>query len=384
MLETKTRIAADGAAVMEVLGRVDTVTASQLTDAATRAQNDGATRLTLDFAGVDYISSSGLRAVLGTAKLFGDALLKVTRSNADIYEIFQTTGFTDMLQIEKPLRKISLAGCEVIGKGSVGTLYRLDEETIVKVYEPHIQQEAIDRERANARAALKCGLPCAIIYDTVDAGGKIGVVYEMLHAHTLAEIIEGDAAGVTQSADWMHKNISDALRKAHLAKYAKDMAQMAKKLHSSDASGTGVPSVKEMWLGWTDRLKGVASEAQIAEARRRILSQSDAQTFVHGNLHPQNIMAQNGEYLLMDMGDVGYGSPLFDLAATSACLEHSAQRMAPAPCQEAYGMSPQVCAEFYKEFIQCYAEGEDLAALQKQISELAAVRQLLGLAQQPG
>jgi hypothetical protein len=52
---------------------------------------------------------------------------------------------------DKPRRKISLSGCEVIGRGAIGTVYRIDDETIVKVYEKHVPLETIERERLSVK-----------------------------------------------------------------------------------------------------------------------------------------------------------------------------------------------------------------------------------------
>ncbi len=68
------------------------------------------------------------------------------------------------------IREINVEGCEVIGKGGQGTVYRLDEETIVKLYDPGYSLDAINSERNIAKAALKAGIPTAISFETVNAG----------------------------------------------------------------------------------------------------------------------------------------------------------------------------------------------------------------------
>ena len=51
-----------------------------------------------------------------------------------IFEIFNITGFAEIMEVEKALRKISIENSEKIGEGFYGNIYRLDSETIVKVY----------------------------------------------------------------------------------------------------------------------------------------------------------------------------------------------------------------------------------------------------------
>ena len=61
------------------------------------------------------------------------------------------TGFTEMLNIQKGYRKLSVEGCEVLGEGSNGIVYRYDPEIVVKVYRNSNALNEIKRERRLAR-----------------------------------------------------------------------------------------------------------------------------------------------------------------------------------------------------------------------------------------
>ena len=81
-------------------GRMDTTTAPEL-DAALRASLDGVTALRLDFAGLEYISSAGLRVLLSAQKIMNkQGEMKLTNVSDQIMEIFEVTGFSDILTIE--------------------------------------------------------------------------------------------------------------------------------------------------------------------------------------------------------------------------------------------------------------------------------------------
>ena len=81
-------------------GRLDTTTAPQL-EAELKAALDGITNLTLDFAALDYLSSAGLRVLLATQKQMNNQGAMVVRNvNETIAEIFDVTGFSDILTIE--------------------------------------------------------------------------------------------------------------------------------------------------------------------------------------------------------------------------------------------------------------------------------------------
>ena len=83
-----------------VEGRMDTTTAPEL-EKELRESLDGITELTLDFSKLDYISSAGLRVLLSAHKAMSkQGAMKVTNVNEMVMEVFEVTGFSDILTIE--------------------------------------------------------------------------------------------------------------------------------------------------------------------------------------------------------------------------------------------------------------------------------------------
>ena len=81
-------------------GRLDTTTAPEL-EQALKDGMDGANTLTLDFGKLDYISSAGLRVLLFAHKAMSKkGGMKVTHVNEMVSEVFDVTGFADILTIE--------------------------------------------------------------------------------------------------------------------------------------------------------------------------------------------------------------------------------------------------------------------------------------------
>ena len=81
-------------------GRLDTTTAPDLENEL-KESLDSATALTLDFANLDYISSAGLRVLLAAHKTMSkQGGMKVTNVNEIVGEVFDVTGFADILTIE--------------------------------------------------------------------------------------------------------------------------------------------------------------------------------------------------------------------------------------------------------------------------------------------
>lgn len=80
-------------------GRLDTSTAPQL-EAEINANLEGVTEFELDFAKLDYISSAGLRVLLAAQKIMNkQGSMKVCNVNPEIMEVFDITGFSDILTI---------------------------------------------------------------------------------------------------------------------------------------------------------------------------------------------------------------------------------------------------------------------------------------------
>lgn len=86
--------------VIEVGGRLDTTTAPQL-DSEIKASLDGVTELVMDLSEMEYISSAGLRVLLSAQKAMNKQGNMVVKGvNETIMEIFEVTGFVDLLNIE--------------------------------------------------------------------------------------------------------------------------------------------------------------------------------------------------------------------------------------------------------------------------------------------
>ena len=81
-------------------GRLDTTTAPELENAI-KENIAGITNLVMDFAGLEYISSAGLRVILSAQKTMNKQGEMVIRNvNETINEVFEITGFIDILTIE--------------------------------------------------------------------------------------------------------------------------------------------------------------------------------------------------------------------------------------------------------------------------------------------
>ena len=89
-------------------------------------------RLVLDAEKLIYISSAGLRVIMKLMRKYSN--ISVIGTSAEVYDVFSVTGFTEIINVEKAYRTMSVDGCDIIGTGAYGTVYRVSEDTIVKVF----------------------------------------------------------------------------------------------------------------------------------------------------------------------------------------------------------------------------------------------------------
>ncbi len=90
----------NGSTVMTLSGRLDTTTAPEL-EKAINAESEALKSLVLDFKGVDYISSAGLRVLLTAQKKMNvQGHMELTNVSEAVMDIFEMTGFADILEIK--------------------------------------------------------------------------------------------------------------------------------------------------------------------------------------------------------------------------------------------------------------------------------------------
>lgn len=249
-------------------------------------------QINLDASGTSYLSSAGLRFLLKLSKRFKN--LRIINVNDVVYDIFNDTGFSDIINIRRVPKEFSVEGCEIIGRGAQGTVYRYSEDSIIKVYK-HSTIEHIEKEAKLARKALIAGIPTAISFGVVKVGDDYGSYFELLDTCTMTQAILDDPE--------------------NLEKYAGIMADLMRQIHSTEVLRAGFPDARDEGHAWID-----GGIAYVDRDKARILSDMidampECTTMIHGDYHSNNVMLQNGAALLIDMERVSYGQPVFELCS---------------------------------------------------------------------
>lgn len=275
-------------------GHIDSANAKEIEDEISAIKAKARPKkLVIDCENLQYISSAGLRIVLRLMKEIKP--ISIVNVSSEVYEIFDMTGFTEMAEVHKAYRKVSVDGCEIIGKGANGTVYRIDRDTIVKVYVNPDSLPEIQRERELARKAFVLGIPTAIPYDVVRVGEGYGSVFELLSAKSLAEILSKDPGQFDS-----------------VLKYSVDLL---KTIHSKELPKGEMPDCKATVLGWVEFLKDYLPEAQYKKLKALVEGVPEDNHIMHGDYHMKNVMLQDGEALLIDMDTLCLGHPVFEFGS---------------------------------------------------------------------
>ena len=251
----------------------------------------------IDAEGLEYISSAGLRVLLKFCKMFSTKLNIINVSN-NVYDIFEVTGFNELLKVRKKFREISVDGLPVIGGGISSIVYRIDPDTIVKVFNNAHRVytlSMIEDDQRISREVFLHDIPTAIPFDVVKVGNFYGIVYEMIDADTMSGVLRKNPERLNELS----------VKAAHLLK----------KLHTTEFD------------------EGTFADARfyphkMAEAvyKRELISSEDKKaidelidripyrnTFIHSDFHPNNLLVRGDELILIDVGEAGQGNPIIDL-----------------------------------------------------------------------
>ena len=332
----------DNSCIVKLNGRIDSTNAADAEAMITGAIDGFSGELVLDAQNLSYISSAGLRVILRLKK--ANAATKIINANSDVYEIFDMTGFTEMMDISKAYRVLSVDGCEVIGEGANGKVYRIDADTIVKVYKNRDALEDIHNERELARKAFVMGVPTAIPYDVVKVGDLYGSVFELLNAKSFAKLMIAHPEQTEQ--------------------FAKESVEILKTMHSTMLKPGELPDKKQEALVWATYCKDYLPEEIGNKLVALVEAIPDTNNMLHGDYHIKNIMQQNGENLLIDMDTLAMGHPIFEFAAIYAayigfsCIDKE-------NVFHFLGIPYEQAQLFWKATLRDYFETDDEAVLQK-------------------
>ena len=251
-------------------------------------------RIVFDCRELEYISSAGLRVLLSLKKK-ERAPIRLINVSPDVHETLDVTGFSRLLEVFKTPRDLSDAEVQKMGYSGNITVYRMGEDTLLKVYPEGTNLDAIEQERQFAQAAFLSGVPTLIAYDVVTYKGQYAMLYELVKATTVASLID--------ATPWK------------MDQYAAEMGKLLKTIHKAVPEPGILPKTSAIYDGWARRMSPWLYSQEIEKLCRLIHVIPESETVVYGNFHPRNVFLQHGEPLLINMAGISCGNPVFDLGA---------------------------------------------------------------------
>lgn len=349
----------EGHAIITLCGRLDTSSAMQTQTEINQflSAQSPILSVTVNAAELEYVSSSGLRILLSLTKQYKN--FKLVEVNADVYDVLNMTGFVKIMCVERALRQMSIEGCEILGVGGVGTVYRYNDDTIIKVFRDGTTIDEVRNEITMSKEAFVMGMPTAISFDIVKVGAQYGLVYELLHADTLSSLI-------THHPERIHE-------------YARMYADLFRQLHAIQVPADScVTDALEHERKQVLHIRRYFSQENIDLLLQILDAVPAGNRLLHLDLQAKNAMVQGDELMLIDMGEVGYGHPVLDLAHA-----YSSLILFVGDYEAVIGMPRKIGEQLFDLTIDYYFEGQsaDIIALRKQqIAAVANVRNYSWLA----
>lgn len=287
---------------VSVSGRITSSNAEDFFNGAKEiiADNPGK-EMVYDLDNLEMISSAGLRVFLRLKK--EKINFKIINASTEVFEVFEMTGFNQMFDIKKAYKKMDLTGCKVIGEGAKGIVYRIDDETIVKVYKDNDVLDEIIKERECAKKALVMGIPTAISFDIVRVGEKLGSVFELVDANSLIKTL-----------------IAQPDKKDELMQEYVDLLKIIHGLEDTGEHGIAFPKIKDEIITWAEFTKDHFDAPVYEKIMEFADNVPDVNTVLHGDCHPDNIMCTKDEMLIIDMDTLCVGDSIIDVSIVYTAL----------------------------------------------------------------
>ena len=171
----------------------------------------------VDAEKLGYISSAGIRILIGLRKLCRN--VKIIGVSLDIYDIFSMTGVTNLMTVERRIRKIRMPmPGMLISKGVDADVYHETEELALTLFAPGIPIEEAQRRCELSKIAISHGIPTPIAFEVVSCEDRYGIIYEHIHGQTLEALWKERGDKLNEEAQML----ADLMRMVHRCAIGKE------------------------------------------------------------------------------------------------------------------------------------------------------------------
>lgn len=229
----------------------------------------------------------------------------------------------------RKIKKSEIANMAVIGKGACATIYKLEDDKVLKLYDKSDRNTAefVKNEFDISTEIYNLGITTAKTYELCECDGIYGAVYEFVSGDTMLDIIEKEG------------NLSD---------YISDLSDIGKQIHSNSVDAKIFPKATELLERLIVHIKPWVNDEQYKHIEMLIDAIPDDNTLIHGDFHPGNIIIRQGKPILIDVGGASHGHPVFDFISMHRMMK-----------KEVFSkVSDGIFAKIYDEYIVNYFDQE--------------------------
>ena len=248
-------------------------------------------------------------------------------------------------------KEICIEGRPILAQGVHGTVYQMDGPWVVKLYDPSITPDQVEKEWRLSREASLLGLPAVRTGEAVRCQDRYGIVFEEIQGDTLGHAI--------------------AAAPERLSEFAKSYAALARRLHETHTKEPVFPSLKTELTKRLPLLAPFCTEGDLELLEDLVGCLPECDSLIHGDLHPGNLMLRGAELVLIDLPELMRGSPVWDLAAIYRDLIIGPLFPTPA-LEKSIGMKADLIARTGKAFFAAYT-GLQEEALENDMASLLPV-----------
>jgi uncharacterized protein (TIGR02172 family) len=232
----------------------------------------------------------------------------------------------------------------------------LDGDTIIKVFREGTTMENVRREITLSKEAFVLGMPTAISFDIVkvvpsnqDKEERYGLIYELLKATTLSAYLKQHPEQIDECA----------------RKYA----DLFKQMHEIEVPEDGnIPSAVQHERQQIEHIRRYFPEESISMMLCILDSIPAGNQLLHLDLQTKNVMVQDGQLMLIDMGEVGYGHPLIDLGHAQSAMVGLI-----GDYEKMIGMPRELGADLWQRTMRYYFDGLSEADFNHRMQQIEAI-----------
>ena len=249
-----------------------------------------------DAENLTYISSLGLRVILKLAKKFPNTPTLIINASNEVYNVFDVTGMTSFIKVLKKRRLVNLSSAKLLASGMFGSVYRVNEEQILKVFHNLTAERKMQEIIDTMRLAFTHDIPTVIPFEVVKTEKGFGILLELLNAEVLSTL--------------MHDNPKDFDR------HVIEMAKLAKTLADTKFEEGLLKNRNDFMTEVVESAAEYLTPEDISTLKSYVDLVPRRNSGVHTDFHARNIMIMDGKPLLIDMDEFGCGHPVWDITGT--------------------------------------------------------------------